>query len=585
LKRLLLELAPVFLGSLAWAQVTQRVSVTTSGKQSNYHSFTPAISADGRYVLFTSDATNLVPRDENGLYDVFLRDRREGTTELVSVSSTGEQANSYCNSGAISADGRFVAFYGTASNLAPGDTNTYGDVFVRDRSSGTTELVSFGSIGIHSGEPSISADGRYVAFVSGIHGFPRVFVRDRQSGALEVASGPLSDTQQPSDTFSGDATISADGSCVAFSSYVNDLAPGDTDGFPDVFVYDRRTEILECVSVSSRGVQGGRLSFSPSLSADGSIVAFASFGANLVPDDTNQDVDVFVRDRAGGRTDRVSVDPNGIEGNGPSYAPILSGDGRYLAFTSEATNLVPNDTNGAPDVFVRDLVSGTTERVNLSWNGAEGDHACFGCLGKISENGRFVVFDSFASNFVPGDTNGWLDVFVRDLAPESFVVLCEPGISGAMRCPCSNPPAGPERGCDNSAATGGASLSARGGDFLSSDSLVFTTSNESPGASSLLLQGSRSLRVGAAFGHGVRCVAGSLRRLYTGSATGGSITAPRFGLGEPAVHDRSAALGDPISAGSTRWYAVLYRDPGDVGSCRGSSRYNSTQVIEATWSP
>ena len=150
---------------------------------------------------------------------------------------------------------------------------------------------------------------------------------------------------------------------------------------------------------------------------------------------------------------------------------------------------------------------------------------------------------------------------------------------------CGNPPSGPGRGCDNSSSTGGATLSASGGTYLSSDSLVLTTSGEKPSALSLVIQGTGLDGLGATFGMGVRCVQGPLKRLYVKSASGGSITAPNLGVGDPQVSVRSAALGDTILPGQSRWYLVYYRDPVVLGGCPSTSTFNATQTGQVTWSP
>ena len=330
----------------------------------------PSISADGRFVAFAAWARNLAPGDTNGFGDVFVHDRGTGTTERLSADRTGTEANDTIHQPAISGDGHVVAFVSAATNLVPGDTNGQADVFVHDRPSGTTERVSVNSDGAEgdgsSERPTLSADGRY----------------------------------------------------VAFSSSATNLVPGDTNGQSDVFVHDRQTRLTERVSVDSAGIQGNAASFvgpndhGAPLSADGRFVAFTSAATNLVPGDTNGQSDVFVHDRRTGTTERVSVDSAGTEANGWSERPSISTDGRFVAFCSYATNLVPRDTNGRWDEFVHDRQTHTTERVSVDSAGTEGNGDSRGA--SLSADGRFVAFASDANNLVPWDTNSVTDVFVRD---------------------------------------------------------------------------------------------------------------------------------------------------------------------------
>ena len=575
------------------AQVTQRVSVSSSGAQGNGgHTITPSISADGRYVAFDSDADNLVPGDTNGSKDVFVRDRLSGTTERVSVDSGGQQGNASSEWASISSDGRYVAFQSSATNLVAGATS--GGVYVRDRLSGTTELVSRSSSGLQgnglSSAPSISADGRFVAFMSSstnlvandTNGFVDIFVRDRSAGVTERVSLSFTGDQANSDSFW--PAISADGRYVAFSTPASNLVAGDTNEAGDAFIRDRQTGTTECVNIGPGGVFGNYESWSPVITPDGRYVAFQSLASNLVAGDTNISIDIFVRDRQSGTTDRVSLDSSGIQGDGDSQWPSISADGRYVAFQSGATNLVPGDTNGVQDLFLRDRQNGTTERVSVSSAGVQGDLDSW--APPMTPDGRFLAFQSYATTLVPGDTNGALDIFVRDrIGGPAFTSLCDPGLAGVIGCPCSNSPSGAGQGCDNSSATGGAELSAAGGTILSSDSLVFTTSGEKPTATSVLMQGTSFAASGFVYGQGVRCVGGTLKRLFTKTASGGSVTVPNFGAGDPTVSARSAAKGNVISAGQSRYYLVFYRDPIVLGGCPASSTFNCTQTGQVTWSP
>jgi len=585
----------VVLGGTAWSQVTQRVSISTSGAQANDNSHACSVSADLRYVAFSSFATNLLFGDTNGFEDVFVRDRQTGTTERVSVDSTGTQGNGGSSLASISADGRYVAFVSSASNLVSGDTNALDDVFVHDRQTGTTERVSVDSTGAESDgdslEPSISADGRFVAFLSNAtnlvaadsNNFGDILVHDRQSSTTERVSVDSAGAQ--SDGNSLRPSISADGRYVAFLSHATNLVAADSNAFGDVFVRDRQSSTTERVSVDTAGIQGnGDSSLSLALSADGRFVAFQSAATNLLASDTNVFDDVFVRDRQSSTTERVSVDSTGTQANGHSLEPAISADGRFVTFESDATNLVLGDTNTSGDIFVHDRQNSTTGRASVDSGGVQGNG--LSVAPSISGNGRYVAYESVATNLDPADTNGTSDIFVRDqLGGTTFTSVCEPGVGGVTACPCSNPPSGAGRGCNNSASTGGAILSASGGTYISSDSLVFTTTGELPAELSLVIQGKVFAANGLVFGQGVRCVGGKLLRLYVKTASAGGITAPNFGAGDPTVSDRSHAKGDTIQSGQSRWYFVYYRDLSVLGGCPASSLFNATQGGEVVWSP
>jgi len=289
-----------------------------------------------------------------------------------------------------------------------------------------------------------------------------------------------------------------------------------------------------------------------------------------------------VHDRLNGTTELVSLSTGGAQASTGAGGPSISSDGRFVAFSSSASNLVTGDTNATVDVFVRDRQLGTTERVSLTADGAQ---ATFGGVrSSISSDGRHVAFTSGSTDLVAGDTNNETDIFVRDrVGTPYFTSLCDPGVAGVIPCPCSNPPASSGHGCENSAATGGAILTASGASLLSTDGLVFTTSGELPTATSLVFQGNALAANGVVFGQGVRCSTGTNLVLYVKRASGGSITAPDLGGGDPTVSSRSAALGDPIQAGMSRWYGVAYRDPNVLGGCSPSSPWNSTQTGQVVW--
>jgi uncharacterized repeat protein (TIGR01451 family) len=343
------------------------VSVSSSGRQGEGLSSFPDVSHDGRFVAFDSDAPNLVRGDRNGTTDVFRHDRVTGETVLVSVSSDGQQGDISSHAPAISADGRFIVFHANSA-LVPADTNNLTDVYVRDVQAGTTALVSVAVDGTAGNGTSfiqdISGNGQFVAFVSDATTLiqndadgttPNVYVRDLLAGTTELASLGSDGTQAEVGFFDIPA-ISADGNFVAFSTFTA-LVPQDTAPFSlDIYLRDRSSGTTELISINSDEVPGDGRSEAPSVSADGRYVAFQSESANFVPEQVGffPDEDIFVRDRVAGTTVRVSESSTGEEGNARSLGPAISADGLVTAFGSDASNLVPGDTNGVKDIFVHD---------------------------------------------------------------------------------------------------------------------------------------------------------------------------------------------------------------------------------------
>ncbi len=419
-------------------QTTTRVSVGIGGTEpAGGGAWDVDLDRDGRLVAFTSMASNLVAGDTNNTWDAFVFDRTAGTTTRVSVSNSGAQSNGLGQmSVSISADGRSVAFSSQGSTLVPLDTNNVYDIFVHDLSSRQTRRVSVTSDGeqsaggvVASFRPDISGDGRYVAFDSlatnlsagDANGVIDAFVRDTRMYPLTRASAQLPGAP-PLDAVHAQPAISADGRIVAFQSLASNLVANDTNGVADVFAFDRVTGITTRVSVSSAGAEANGASSQPSLSADGRYLAFLSAASNLVANDVNIGDgdetfghDVFVHDRTTGTTTLVSVSGSGVQGIGESYLPSISADGHLVAFTSSSPILVPDDTNGISDVFVRDLRALTTERVSVTSSGAEvmGGYAS---EAHISADGRYVVFGSWSAGLIPGSPAYWQQVYMRDRA-------------------------------------------------------------------------------------------------------------------------------------------------------------------------
>ncbi len=402
-------------------QTTTRISVHGPNR-GNGPSQSAQISASGRFVVYTSTASNLVDGDTNWVSDVFVHDRETAETIRASVDDAGNQGNSLSQFPRISAGGRIVAFESLASNLVDGDTNGALDVFVHDRITSKTTRVSLGSGGDQSnranGVPCLSSDGRVVAFESlasnladgDTNESTDVFVHDRETGETNRVS--VDSRGRQANGSSAGSSLDGSGRFVAFESLATDLVPGDTNRVSDVFVHDRQTGETTRVSVDSRGRQANGASSAPSLSADGRFVGFGSYGSNLVDGDTNQEIDVFVHDRQTGETTRVSVDSRGRQANGGSGIAALSADSRWVTFHSFASNLVDGDTNGTLDIFVHDRMTGATTRASRTENGGETNGPSRDPT--ISADARFVAFESLASNLVSRDDNGIVDVFVRD---------------------------------------------------------------------------------------------------------------------------------------------------------------------------
>jgi Tol biopolymer transport system component len=495
--------------------VTSRANLAdTSSAQADGFSFGPEISANGRFVVFRSDATNLVAGDTNGWSDIFVRDMQLGTTVRASVGAAGAQSNDASYYAAISGDGRYVAFESTASNLVAGDANPGDDVFVRDLMLGTTALASVSGAGVQGDDqaylPVISADGRYVGFVSAAtnlvandtNGVADAFVHDRVGGGTVRASVSSAGAEGDRATFG--LALSANGRYVAFQSAARNLVAGDTNFRDDVFVRDTvagttvRASLADASgpfaarpNASSADVcvsEGGRVatfvssasdlvagdgddvadlfvrdtatgaiaaatapadaaSYAPSISRDGSAIAFASDSSTLVAGDANGVADVFVRDATG--TTRASTAAGGGDADGESYGPAISADGRWIAFVSTATDLLATPIAGTPagqaDVYVRDRVTGTTLRASVTPSGGAGDGDSY--APSLSEDGRYVVFTTNARNLVAGDASARSKIVRRDVVQ---------GTSVLVSVAATNPPA------NGSSDTGPGAVSASG---------------------------------------------------------------------------------------------------------------------------
>jgi Tol biopolymer transport system component len=442
-------LAPIS-SSLAAPPITIRASLSSTGAEGNSSSNIPSITPNGRFVAFVSYADNLVPGDTNSSPDVFVRDLKTKETQRVSVSSEGVEGNNYSNSApSISADGRYVAFKSEATNLVAGDTNGFPDLFVRDLKKGETQRVSVSSeeveanYGGGTNSPSISANGALVVFNSLASNLVAgdtnetydVFVRDLKMGETRRVSVSSEGTEGNAASIGISVDISANGRFVAFSSEASNLVEGDTNGIEDVFVHDLKTGVAQRVSVNSAGEEassskydpssncgGGsyRLrSYSPSLSANGRFVSFSSNVCNLVEGDTNDDFvyegnDIFVHDLNTGETKLVSVDSSGGQID-LSEGSDISGNGRFVVFRSSYGGYLNLNYFITSNIVLHDLKTGTTQIVSVG-NGQENENYDYGIgayYPSISATGRFISFSSDATNMVAEDKNNAEDVFVR----------------------------------------------------------------------------------------------------------------------------------------------------------------------------
>ena len=379
-----------------------------------------SISADGRYVVFVSRADDLVPDDTNGAADIFVSDRQAGTLERVNLSSSGAQSSHTSWRPVISADGRYVVYQTNSSDVVPNNPDAEFILVLRDRSLGTTELVTVDQTGMHArpgADASISADGRYVAFASAAgdlvngdtNGVQDIFVRDRQERRTVRVSVSSDGTQ--ADCHQWGTSISASGRYVAFNSCASGLA-ADASGNHDVFVHDQVEQTTSRVSFAMPGGQDSGGVVDSTISGDGRYVAFST-GAALVPEDTNGATDVFLHDRSTGQTERVSLDGAAGQADGDSAGASLSADGRYVAFWSNAGDLTPEPFG--PGIFVRDRWTGTLERASVDSHGGPARYV--GTEPSLSADGRFVAFDT-DTPLVPVDLNrGYpsYDAYVHEL--------------------------------------------------------------------------------------------------------------------------------------------------------------------------
>ena len=423
----------VFLYDRTSGQTTLVSHNASSNGSGNGSSSDPVISADGNWVAFVSAASNLGPTDNNGTQDVYLWSRATGTISLVShVAGGASSGNNFSSLPSISDDGSVVAFLSRSTNLIAGMQNAYGytNVYIYDRiNSGAVRLVSHlynnqlaGATDYQPENPvALSGDGKYIAFQGKSSNFDAsnlgyyygsIYLWDAQSGTNVLVSMPTSGS---ANNASYSPSISDDGKFVTYPSDMSNLVANDNNGTTDIFLYDRIAVANVLVSRTAAGTSGNSSSQDPAISGDGRFVAFSSYAGNLVTGDSNGASDVFVYDVQNGSVTLASRRSSGSgSGNSQSLSPSISNDGSLIAFQSSSSNLVDNDTNGTQDVFAFDRIAGKVVLISRTPTGT-GSGNSFSGPGLVSGNGQFVVFQTNATNLVANDANNTGDVFIANL--------------------------------------------------------------------------------------------------------------------------------------------------------------------------
>jgi Tol biopolymer transport system component len=546
---------------------TTCVSVTPAGLAGNFHSGQATFTPDAHWIFYISGATDLVVPDTNGMvWDVFRRDRASGATSIVMTSSSGAQPNDDCFIPKVSADGRYVACLSLGSNLVAGDTNGSYDVFVRDLVTGVTQRATLTSTGQEIPgyvlTYDFSANGRFVAFTSSDPGIVPgdnndvfdVFVRDLAVGTTERVSLGVGGVEANGHSFEF-VCISGDGRFVLFTSEATNLAIGDNNSRPDLFLRDRALGTTQLIDKTPAGVAGDRGVASCWMTPDARFIVFLSDSDDLVAGDLNLNTDVFLLDRAIGTMEIASLGNGGAQGNSNPWDAVVSSDGRFVAFSSNATNLVAFDLNGSTgDVFLRDRILGTTVLASVS---SSGEQANLGSNEPVfSGDGRFLLFGSDSNNLAANDTNAFGDVYLRDASSPGPVVYCTAGTSSIGCVPAL-------------AFAGSASASQPTGFTIGASHLRNNV------AASLFYSTAGSQVV--PFSGGLRCIHPPLRRLPILDSGGSASGADCSGSVSIDFNSRIASDVDPLLvAGQYVWIQCWSRDS-------GAAPPNSINLSDALW--
>ena len=396
------------------------ISHDLNGSHANLNSTSPAISTHGRYTAFISFASDIVIGDTNGASDAFLWDARNSRNWLVTKGFDDAPANGNTSAPAIGASGRWVVYSSNATNLVRGDTNNAADIFVTDMRRGKTKLISASPAGAPANGPSlvpaITGDGRYITYASDAsnlvtddpNGHERdVFRFDTDTGTTILISRSASGGGADDASYS--SAISADGNVVTFQSDATNLVSGDTNGASDVFAYDVTAASTSVVSADVSGASADGASFQPFISADGRYVSFTSAASDLVPDDANADWDGFLRDRTTGTTRALSVTPDGQPADGRSQFAVVSQDGAWATFLSNASDLGLPARDGVSQVYLQNLATGALTLVSVGLRGKPGNHDSDST--SITGDGRHVAFSSAAGNLTDIEYRHGGDVF------------------------------------------------------------------------------------------------------------------------------------------------------------------------------
>jgi len=409
--------------------LTERVNLTPSGGQSTGNvQADPTLSQDGRYAAFFTSSTDIVAGDTNGRPDVFVRNLKSGVAVRANLDSLGNQLDVATGDYELSGNGRFVVFSSRGSSIVPGDTNGYYDLFLRDLKANTTQIVSLTSTNgllnnsVRSVDFDISADGRYVVFStaatnvvtgSDTNNSDDVFIRDVKLGTTTLLSKNSAGSFGNSTSLR--PSISCDGAYVTFQSLATNLVSEDTNATGDIFLIER----LSNDSISNVTIGGnGSINISGygDISCNGETIVFSSDASNLVSGDTNDTWDIFAYGMIDKVFQRVNLDSSGNQ-TGDAYHVVsnivknnIDFSGRYVVFSSHSPDLVLGDTNGQEDVFLRDLQDGTTQIV--SKRNSTTQSTGISHRPSISLNGMDIIYVSSDGGLVTGDTGGYTDIFV-----------------------------------------------------------------------------------------------------------------------------------------------------------------------------